>query len=138
MSDYIYKDPIKDLGMRRIKVPRFVLAKVYKNRTDYKFSIYRFIFKKNLYFINSDNSQIIEETLFRWYTPFVAYLLFPLFLIMHGITNVKEINKEILDLMFQRSRGHYHKEVFTKFSNNSGYYAILDHLGIEYEKIATN
>ena len=138
MSDYIYKDPIKDLGMRRIKVPKRVLRQAYPRQKAYHNTIVFFLFWKYEYYISVDNTRIIEQKLSKFYVPYLLWIMFPLFLLLHGLSNFNELVKEIKDIQFQKKRGCYIEHQFTKNIDSKGYYAMLDHLGIEYEKIATN
>jgi hypothetical protein len=107
MSEYKYVNPI-DKGYIRFKLTKKQHNEIFKNRK-LKWN------GKSEYYYNEN--QIIIHTFTNWKAILLTTILFPIFILLHGITNIKEIWKELLELYNQKETGSFVSDFVPKNSN---------------------
>ncbi|MGL5014435.1 MAG: hypothetical protein ACRC6V_09135 [Bacteroidales bacterium] len=117
MKDYKYEfNYTKENGYREATLPSKLQDKLFEHRK----SSWR---NKYVYFVNEKNG-IIEMCAFcPMYLKIIGTLLYPVWLLLYGFSNYKEINKEISDVWNERERGKFSGDTISKTSNvNSDLY----------------
>jgi hypothetical protein len=100
MSEYKYSNPI-DKGYIKFKLTKKQHNEIFKNRK----------LKWNgrcEYYYN--DKQIIIHTFTNWKAILLSTILLPVFILLHGLTNIKEIWKELLELYNQKETGSFVSE----------------------------
>lgn len=117
MKDYKYKfEYTKENGYREAILSGKLQNKLFK----YRKSSYK---TKYVYFVNEDIG-IIEMCAFcPVYLKIIGTLLYPVWLLLYGVINYKEINKEISDVWNEKERGKFSGDTISKTMNvNSNLY----------------
>lgn len=117
MKDYKYKfEYTKENGYREATLSSQLQDKLFK----YRKSSWR---KRYVYFVN-EGIGVIEMCVFcPVYLKIIGTLLYPVWLLLYGVSNYKEINKEISDVWNERERGKFSGDTISKTNNvNSNLY----------------
>lgn len=117
MVDYKYKfEYTKENGYREATLPN----KLQDNLFKYRKSNWR---KKYVYFVNEDIGVIEMCAFCPVYLKIIGTLLYPVWLLLYGVSNYKEINKEISDIWNEKERGKFSGDTISKTMNvNSNLY----------------
>jgi hypothetical protein len=104
MSEYKYINPI-DQGYTRFKLTKKQHNEIFKNRK----------LKWNgrcEYYYN--DKQIIIHTFTNWKAILLTTILLPMFILLNGIANIKEIWEELLELYNQKETGSFISDFVSK------------------------
>ena len=117
MKDYKYEFKYtKENGYREATMPNKSQDKLFK----YRKSSWR---KRYVYFVNEDIGVIEMCAFCPVYLKIIGTLLYPVWLLLYGVSNYKEINKEILDVWNEKERGKFSGDTINKTTNvNSNLY----------------
>ena len=78
---------------------------------------------KYVYFVNEDIGVIEICAFCPLYLKIIGTILYPIVLLLYGIGNYKEVNKEISDIWNQKERGKFTGDTISKTKNvNSDLY----------------
>lgn len=117
MKDYKYTfEYTKENGYREATLSGKLQNKLFK----YRKSSYK---TKYVYFVNEDIGVIEMCAFCPVYLKIIGTLLYPVWLLLYGVSNYKEINKEISDVWNEKERGKFSGDTISKTMNvNSNLY----------------
>ena len=105
MHQYKYESPVTRYNMVEVKVPKRVLKQHIESSRNWFWSSPKV-------FVGIDGGYVIEWRL-KWRAKAVALAMFPVYLIMDGFSNAKEIWKDV--------RADVMEETYGSFSCDSGH-----------------
>lgn len=114
MSEYKYINPIGQ-GYTKFKLTKKQHNKIFKNR--------KIKWNSKIEYYYNDNQIIIHRFTNRK-AILLTTILLPVFVLLHGITNIKEIWKELLELYNQKETGSFVSDHIWK--KESRYEQIMD------------
>lgn len=130
MKDYKYKfEYTKENGYREATLPSKLQGKLFK----YRKSSWR---KRYVYLVNEDIGVIEMCAFCPVYLKIIGTLLYPVWLLLYGISNYKEINKEISDVWNEKERGKFSGDTISKTTdvNSNLYNEVLKNLKFKENK----
>lgn len=102
MSNYVYKSPI-DEGYKKIKLTPDEHKRIFKNyNRKYKYEVYE------------NNNSYIRQRFYPLWIVILNTILYPISILVYGVSNIKEINSEICGLIHQKRTGKFYKEIVYK------------------------
>lgn len=102
MSNYKYKNLINE-GYMKIKLSPSEHKRIFKNyNRKYKYEVYE------------NNNSYIRQRFYPLWIVILNTILYPISILVYGISNIKEINSEIYELIHQKKTGKFYKEIVYK------------------------
>lgn len=109
-TSYTYKCPIKELGMKSLSITRKQHNSIFPTRQHKWFDRYE-------YFYNDDI--LLMHRYKNWIFKTILILTYPLSVLYAGLSNIKELNREIYKTIFEQKMGGFVREDMRR---NSSYY----------------
>ena len=97
-NEYTYKNPI-DQGYERIKLNKKEYENIFRDHESNKHTRKEFYKKDNIYVVHYFTP---------WWVKILNMILYPILIILHGFSNIKEINREISDMFHEKERGKFY------------------------------
>jgi hypothetical protein len=107
LSKYQYTNPI-DKGYTKFILTKKQHNEIFKNRQ------MKWMGKCEYYY---NENQIIIHSFTNWKAILLSTILFPVFVLLHGIANINEVWKELLSLYNQKEKGSFVSEHIWKTEN---------------------
>jgi hypothetical protein len=107
LSSYQYTNPI-DKGYTKFKLTKKQHNEIFKNRQ------IKWMGKCEYYY---NENQIIIHSFTNWKAILLSTILFPVFVLIHGLGNVKEVWGELKSLYNQKESGSFVSEHIWKTEN---------------------
>ena len=117
----------KDNGYREATLSNKLQDKLFK----YRKSSYK---TKYVYFVNEDIGVIQMCAFCPMYLKIIGTLLYPIWLLLYGVGNYKEVNKEISDVWNEKERGKFSGDTIWKREGSNLYEELLVNLKFKENK----
>lgn len=128
MKDYKYEFKYtKDNGYHEATLSNKLQDKLFK----YRKSSYK---TKYVYFVNEDIGVIQMCAFCPMYLKIIGTLLYPIWLLLYGVGNYKEVNKEISDVWNEKELGKFSGDTIWKIEGSNLYEELLANLKFKDNK----
>lgn len=95
---YTYKSPLEQ-GYIKIKLSKEEHERIFESRDiAFKYAYYE------------SKYDFMYETYIKWWLKIIIVILYPIRLLIDGIKEFHEINKDISNLFHEKERGHFYSE----------------------------